>query len=226
MRDPEVVRESPALAFEALAVHHEAAREVGAGCVRDAADAVAAARDARRGRGRRALAAVAVEDEDRHLAAREMRGGRRGAVHPGRRPFWCDDFGRGAFALADGPPGRRLRDERATDDDEHEQLDRRNRGRDERRRAPWLDEPVVVLEGDVHATTFARRRPAPSSRRRYCERSTPTSPPRRSASGVSGRKPIVAAASSPSRTLRPSSPGRSASWTGAASDPATERQTS
>ena len=44
--DPEITREPAALAFEALAVHDEAAREVRAGRVRDAADLVAATRDA------------------------------------------------------------------------------------------------------------------------------------------------------------------------------------
>ena len=101
--DPEVAGEPPALALEALAVHHEAAREIGARRVRDAADAVAAVRDPRGGRGGGALAAVAVEDEHRDLPAREVRG--RGACAPARWTFAGAVFF-AAFAAAALATGR------------------------------------------------------------------------------------------------------------------------
>ena len=79
----EVACEPSSLADEAGPVHDDAAREVAARRVPDAADPVAALLDACRGDRGGALAAVPVEDEDADLRPRQLRGDlrrRRGSV--------------------------------------------------------------------------------------------------------------------------------------------------
>jgi len=73
---PEVLREPPALAGEARSVHDDAAREVAPRRIPDAAEPVAAVRDAVGRSRRRARAAVPVEDENNGGGARALGGGR------------------------------------------------------------------------------------------------------------------------------------------------------
>ena len=227
--DAEVAGEPAALSLEALAVHHEAAREVGARRVRDAADAIAAARDARGRRRCGALAAVAVEDEHRDLPAREVRGRRRGdAMH-----LRTD----AASLRPTSPPRSWRRDGRRCRSRASRSARRRRRRARAARRPPRLRRraPPCATAGSCRSScwsetsttlTFARgrRAPSPAGQAAGCSDCHVDATP--VASDVSARKPIAAAARSPSSTLRPSSPARAASWTGSASEPATRRQTS
>ena len=126
-------------------------------------DAVAEGLQLRRGGGGGARAAVAVQDEDPRLVARQLGDGgsrrlRRGGDLLLRR------LDRGGLRLALHRVRERLREQEDGRDDEQHELDRGDEARDERRRPPGADQRVGCIEWRVHsATRFATARRAPAS---------------------------------------------------------------
>ena len=167
----EVACEPPRLALESAPVHDERPRVVVPRGVADDADPVPAAGDTCGSCGGGALAAVAVEHDDAHLAPRQLGRGRLG----GARLHRCLRRTRrgGGLRLRRGAPprGLRLREQRAADDDEQDELDGRDGGDQNGCRPPRADGELDAIETNrmIHdANPFARVRLIPPG-------STPTS---------------------------------------------------
>ena len=167
----DVPREAVRLGCVAGRRHQAPGRIAGAWGVLDLLDHVPAGGDERRGRGGGAVDPVAVQDDHARLRARQDPGRMCG---PGR--LWLGLVlrrRRGVLRRAGGLRGRGVdvRRERASEqhhaqDDQRDQLDRRDAGGDERGGAPGADELDLRWRGNPRGRDSRRRRPLlPAARR-------------------------------------------------------------